>query len=378
MTTLPPPSHRPTAAPDRSPTAQRRRVHGPARPALGRSNGQPSGRSSGRSLRRLVPAVVLVAVAAAVAACTSSSSTATGSSATTGRGAGAGGAGATVPAADPVAALPALQVTATEHADGAAMAYGFDGPSSVPAGKVLVEVRNDGKEEHQAAVARLAPGVTYDQLEAAIATNPNAALPLVEVVGGPAGVAPGATGKGIVELTPGQYVLYCFVADAQGTPHLAHGMHRRLEVTGGAASTTAGSAGASSSIPTAGTVTLQDFGILLPDGFGGKGWYEVVNDGPQPHEAVIYKAAPGHTSAELSAYLAKVGAALSGTGPMPTDPFPGVPAGGVSAAAKGSDQWIWLDLDPSGQHLFLCGIPDTTKGFIPHFMEGMTTTWPSS
>lgn len=125
-------------------------------------------------------------------------------------------------------------------------------------------------------------------------------------------------------------------------PHLAHGMHRRLEVTGpagggpsGTPASTQASTPGGAPIPTAGTITLQDFGILLPDGFAGKGWYQVVNDGPQPHEAVIYKAAPGHTSAELSTYLTRIGAALSGTGPMPTDPFPGVPAGGVSAAAKG-------------------------------------------
>lgn len=168
----PSPTPTPTSSAPVSGRGRRRSLAPP-----GRRRGLGGAHERGHRVRRLVPVVALVALAAAVAACTSSgSTTAAGGSATTAAG-GRAAAGTTVAGADPVASLPTLRATATEHADGAAMAYGFDGPTSVPAGKVLVEVRNDGKEEHQAAVARLAPGVTYEQLEAAIATNPMAGFP---------------------------------------------------------------------------------------------------------------------------------------------------------------------------------------------------------
>lgn len=325
----------------------------------------------------LLPAIGLVALAIVVAACTASTSTAT-SPATVGSPAQGAGTTAAPPAADPATALPAFRLTATEHHDGGATTYGYEGPTAVPAGPTVIELVNDGAEEHQAGVGRLKPGVTYDKVEETVAAaGPELAFGLLEALGGPAGVAPGTTGRTIVDLPPGQYYVYCFVPDAQGVPHLSHGMRQRFEVTGSATAGTTGTA-APAPVPSAGTIDLQDFGIILPDGFAGRGWYRVDNAGPQQHEAVIYRATPGHTGKDLDAYLAAAGAAQQGGTAMPTEPFPGVAAGGVSAAVQGVTQWVWLDLDPSGQYVFLCGIPDPLKGFVPHFMEGMKTTWPTA
>lgn len=286
------------------------------------------------------------------------------------------GAAATTVATDPLASLPTLDLQAVEHHAGAATTYGFDGPTSVPAGKVVIRLTNGGTEEHQAGVARLKPGVSADQVDAIVASgNPMPALALIDPLGGPAAVAPKGTGKGIVELKPGQYYLYCFVQDAAGIPHMAHGMVTKLEVTAPTPSTTPPAA---ASIPEAGTITMKDFGIVLSDGFGAKGWYRVTNTGAQNHEALVYRPAAGKSPRDLSDAMTAYTDALSGKGPMPTEPFPAEGVGGASAAAPGFDQWVWLELDPSNRYLFICGIPDAEKGMVPHFMEGMSTWWPAT
>ncbi len=331
------------------------------------------------STRTTITALLLlgsVTTACTTATTGSTTGSATGSTGTgiartgtTGTGAGtATTAGRTGTTVDPAAALPALALRVVENATGATK-YGYEGPSSITAGNVLVQLTNGGTEEHQAGVGRLKDGVTYEQLDQAVAANPELAAGLLDLRGGSAAVGPGAVGKSIVSVTPGKYVVFCFVADATGQPHLAHGMIHRFEATPGAG---AGTTVAPPPIAVAGTITLQDFGILLPDDFTGKGWYEVRNVGRQLHEALGYELAAGVTPKDFDTYMRT----YAQTGQPPAGPPPYTAATGPSAASSGTTQWVHFDLDPAKRYVFVCGIPDFEKGLTPHFMEGMVTYWP--
>jgi uncharacterized cupredoxin-like copper-binding protein len=270
------------------------------------------------------------------------------------------------PAPDPQ--LPTLQLTANESGD----MFTYRGPTQATAGPVLLELSNTGQIDHQAGIAKLKPNVTPDQVEQAFkGPNPSVALALVDFSGGTNGVAPGKTGKTVVQLTPGDYEVYCFIPDMMGKPHVAHGMFQRLTVTAG------GPAGTAPPVADAGTITMKDFSVILPDDFTGKGWYRVVNEGQQPHEAGAFQLAPGKTVDDFKTWQAAADAAAAGKGPGPTTPPPIMSAGGAAAASPGVDQWIQLDLDPSQHYVFVCFVPDVTKGFTPHWMEGMITPWPA-
>jgi hypothetical protein len=69
--------------------------------------------------------------------------------------------------------------------------FSYSTPRTVSAGWTRTTIRNRGGEEHEAQLARLNPGVTFVQLQAAAARgNPNALLALVTPAGGPNAVAP--------------------------------------------------------------------------------------------------------------------------------------------------------------------------------------------
>ncbi|MFN8038066.1 MAG: hypothetical protein U0Q07_02550 [Acidimicrobiales bacterium] len=326
-------------------------------------------RSAATRVRRGWTIALLVAAAAtAVVACGGdggSGGSRSGGSAAVSPTAG----GATTEPADP--AMPRVTITAEESGD----AYTYAGLTDLPAGPVLVELTNKGRLEHQATFARLKDGVTYSQVDEILhGANPTLALALVNLSGGPNAVGPGATGKVVVDLTPGDYYVVCAIPDEQGKPHISHGMVQKVKVTAATSATTP----AAKAVPSKGTITLQDFSVILPDGFTGQGWYEVVNEGKQPHEAAAYRLAAGATSADFQAWQAQADAATAGKGAPPSTPPPFTAAGGVAAADPGVTQWVHLDLDPANRYLFVCFIPDVAKGFTPHWMEGMLTPWPSS
>jgi uncharacterized cupredoxin-like copper-binding protein len=57
-------------------------------------------------------------------------------------------------------------------------------------------------------------------------------MPPVEPVGGFAGLDKGKAGWLTITLTPGNYLLNCYVPDAKdGKPHFVHGMVQQITVT---------------------------------------------------------------------------------------------------------------------------------------------------
>lgn len=232
--------------------------------------------------------------------------------------------------------IPQIVIKATD--------YAFDAPAQVNAGLISVRLENNGQELHHAQLARLQDGKTMADLQAAFAQGEQAAIALLEFVGGPSVLDPGKSQEVVLDLKAGNYVLLCFIASADGVPHLAKGMVKPIQVVA------AGQSGAQA--PKADlSIVLKDFGFEMPTEVkAGKQNWEIKNAGPQLHEMVIFKLAPGKTMADIGAFFQS-----------PAGPPPFEAVGGMQALSVGKSAWLSLDLQP-GNYVALCNVPDPASG----------------
>ena len=234
--------------------------------------------------------------------------------------------------------------------------FAYDAPDTITGGLVKLTLTNNGKEPHQAQVVRLNDGVTPTQLQGALQNpDPAALLKMVTTTGGPNVIDPGQSQSVIGNLTPGNYVLLCFVSGEDNIPHLAKGMVKTFTVT------------ASGNPPAAPETTNKlitaDFNFLGVDTLAsGNQTIEVTNGGPQPHETTMIRLKGGLTVDQLKAVLA------SSEGPPPGPP-PFDDVGGLGAMNAGGKGFIQTNLTP-GSYAFLCFVPDATTG-KPHAELGM-------
>lgn len=230
----------------------------------------------------------------------------------------------------------------------------FEAPEEMPAGLITFAFKNEGAEVHHVQIARLNDGVTFEQFMAAFEQGEAAAMPLITPVGGPSLTNPGQTARVTLNLEPGAYVLLCLVPDAEGIPHLAHGMARPLTITGDVATQPEPQADL--------TISMADFQYSMPTEVeAGPQTWKVVNDGPQPHELVLHKLASGKTAEDVIAFFHT---------PQGQPPFTN--AGGMQGLSQGGVGWVQLDLAP-GTYVAICYIPDPTSG-TRHMDLGMVRT----
>jgi uncharacterized cupredoxin-like copper-binding protein/plastocyanin len=231
--------------------------------------------------------------------------------------------------------------------------YAFAAADTIVAGLTTFRLINAGREPHQAVVTG-SPTKTFAELEAALMVEG----PIPDWLTFPA--APGVVAAGdssivTTNVTPGNYVIVCFIPSPDGKLHVAKGMFRRLVVV--AAPQGAGAAPE----PTADvTVTLSDYAFTLSTPLtAGTHTIRVENAGPQLHEFTVERLLPGKTLADWQAWMA---------GGMRGRP-PAEPAGGLVGPAKGQAGWLILTLQP-GNYLLNCYVPDAKDG-KPHFLHGM-------
>ncbi|PNY79474.1 hypothetical protein [Deinococcus koreensis] len=263
-----------------------------------------------------------------------------------------------------LSAALALGSTSLAHAGhGAAQVegkdYAFTTLAPMTTGWTTFAFKNTGKELHHFQIARLPDGQTFDAFVADLKARGEAAAAGVEFVGGVGLLLPGASQTATVNLNrPGTYVQLCFVPDAKGVPHLALGMLNAFQVQAAAGDATAGTANAA---PRADVqISLEDFGFQMPGSIkAGKQVWQIVNKGPEPHEAMIFRLLPGKTVADALAGLAN-----------PAGPQAAMPVGGLQAVNKGRSSYADLNLE-AGDYLLLCLIPSAAQGGKPHFALGM-------
>jgi hypothetical protein len=232
--------------------------------------------------------------------------------------------------------------------------FTFEAPETAPAGMITFSFKNAGAAVHHIQVARLNDGVTFDQLMAAFKQGESAAFPLFAPVGGPSLTDPGNSARVTLDLDPGAYALLCLVPDAEGIPHLAHGMARPLTITSDTATQPEPQADL--------TVAMADFQYTLPGEVGaGPQTWKIVNDGPQPHELALHKLVSGKSAEDVIAFFHQ---------PQGQPPFTN--AGGMQGLPQGGAGWAHLDLAP-GTYVAICYIPDPSSG-KRHMDLGMVKT----
>ncbi len=231
--------------------------------------------------------------------------------------------------------------------------FSFDAPDTIPAGLTTVKMHNAGKEVHQVVFIRIDSGKTMAETQAAL-TNPNMAVPGWMVFPlGANGVVPTDSSNATATLTAGHYVLVCFLPSADGTPHVAKGMVRPIEVT---ASTAAAAPEPAADV----VMTAKDFtwDLSVPV-TAGSHTIRFENAGPQLHEVQIMQLAPGKTAKDISKWMA---AGMKGEPPAR-------PVGGFAGAMPGGHGFFTATF-AAGKYVFLCFVPDS-KDFKPHVVHGM-------
>lgn len=125
----------------------------------------------------------------------------------------------------PAAAAPSPDVVLTLRD------YRFDLSKPLARGRQTIEVRTAANTQpHEVELIRLAPGKTAEQMLAWL-TKPEGPPP-GQGLGGVAATVPGSTNYFTAELTPGSYLLICFLPDAKdGKPHFMHGMTQTVTVS---------------------------------------------------------------------------------------------------------------------------------------------------
>lgn len=264
-------------------------------------------------------------------------------------------------------AYPELVMTATDFA------FEISGP--VSAGPTLVTMVNDGAEPHHAQLMQLNDGMTFDDVGAALGgQDPNAIFGIGRFVGGPSAAGPGSQSQVILDLQPGVYVALCFIASPDGVPHLAKGMVQSFEVTASDAPAAAPEADA--------TVVMLDFAFDMPDQVSaGPQIWEVVNEGPQPHEIGLLRLAPGVTPDQaLGMFGGSPASPAAGhdehgaaSPEAAGDPPPFTAVGGMQGMATGLRGWVILNLEP-GTYVAVCFIPDPATGQT-HVALGMAAAF---
>lgn len=242
------------------------------------------------------------------------------------------------------AAPPVIEIMASD--------YAFDAPDTLPSGLVTIRLMNHGQEPHHAQLLRLNSGVSFGDFTQALQDEGEAAIQLTTLTGGPGALSPLKSTEVTLDLTPGDYVLACFISSEDGVPHLAKGMLKPIKVTAGS--------NPNKDVPdVAGTLNMRDFTFDIPDTVpAGPLTYRVVNAGPQPHELNILKLADGASISDLQSWSPE-----SGTPP----PFEAV--GGMNGLSQGEADYVTIDLEP-GQYVAICNIPDPGSG-VPHSRLGM-------
>jgi len=126
------------------------------------------------------------------------------------------------------AAEPSADVTITESD------YKFDIPANITAGNHTFKIVNSGPQPHEVEIIRLAPGKTmkdFGEFMAKAYADKVDGPPPGDGLGGITAMIPGGTEYFTANMTPGNYVMICFVPDMKdGKPHADHGMVKEFTV----------------------------------------------------------------------------------------------------------------------------------------------------
>jgi hypothetical protein len=240
--------------------------------------------------------------------------------------------------------------------------FAFDAPKTIPAGMTSFKLVNDGKNLHHLQIVKLEEGKTFADLQAFL-KNPGPTPAWIVSVGGPNAAVPGSTIEATLNLEAGNYVIACFIpSPGDPAPHFTKGMIQPLTVTAASGVAQAGASMVEAPTPAVHLV-LKDYGFAFSKPLhAGKNVIHVMNEGPQEHEAVFVKLAPGKHISDFNTWAT--------TGDMKGPP-PAMPVDGMAGLAKGRTGIFTANLTP-GTYGLICFAPDAKDGKA-HSVHGMTS-----
>jgi hypothetical protein len=239
-----------------------------------------------------------------------------------------------------VALAPAeFTVTMTDNA--------FSAADTIAPGMTAIRIVNQGAVHHQMILARIDSGRTMADVEGALSSPETPGW--IVVVGGGGAIPAGASNVAVSDLSPGLYVMLCFLQNAPDQPpHFVLGMVRPLVVAGERPD-------AAAPVVT-GEIAMHDYGFDLPTLTAGPQVLRVVNNGKEIHEIHVARIPEGMTFDQFMASL------TSGAEPVGED------LGGNGALSPGLANWWQADL-AAGTYAVLCFVPSPDG--TPHMMKGM-------
>jgi hypothetical protein len=226
--------------------------------------------------------------------------------------------------------------------------YSYLVPESVPGGWTTLAFENTGKEPHEFALAKLANGMTMEDVEAYLADPAAQQQPppaWVEIRAGIPTLDSGEEAALSQQLEPGRYALICFLPDPKGVPHFARGMVRELVVEGDARA----------AAPKADATLSLGPGLTAPDVEGGKRTLELRNDGDEPASVFLTAFEPGKTEADLTRWEEN---GLRG-------PAPATFLGGAIDVPPHSTVYYTITLDKGREYTLLDDENDRQLTFTP-------------
>jgi len=268
--------------------------------------------------------------------------------------------------------LPELSITATDD--------GYEGvPAETEAGRYLVTFRNEGTGSYvseseggpsAAGFVRLPEGQTLDDLmpagmaspAAEEAPDPAAFAWLYDAyIAGGAAAEPGGTSQAVVDLPPGEYVVWgddpTAMADA---PSMTVTGEMPADLPEPEADVTVTEIG-----------TAEGYAFEYSGEFGpGTQVVRIDNKSDQPHFVEWARLPVPVTEEQLLQFFMLDETATPPPG-LPELNFEELALGGYAPTqSAGTTQWVAINLE-AGPHWVACWVPDPAQEGIPHAMEGM-------
>jgi hypothetical protein len=228
-------------------------------------------------------------------------------------------------------------------------------PRQVEAGRTLITFRNGVAGDVAPEIVRLPAGKTVDDVKAAFASPESVPDWFFQAVypGSPGVIGAGGQSQAIVDLSPGEYVVFSIEAP-----------ERAQALTVFTADQTAEAAEPEATA----TVTVREFAFALPATLkAGKQVWKIVNNGEQAHEVTLAQIPDGTTIEQIQTLMSLPEDAERPEG-LP-DPSAFVTVGGLGFLSPGQAAWSVLDLEP-GTYAAFCYVPDQQTG-MPHAFMGM-------
>lgn len=247
---------------------------------------------------------------------------------------------------------------------------GFDVPSSIPAGRYLVNVTNNASDAAGASFLMPPADWTLDEVQAAFAPPesedappPNFSWLYRAPIAGGAGGPPGGTYQAVIDLQPGRWVVW---GDDPGSPIPL----TEVQVTG-AMPDTLREITPAVTITATSTGTGYDFAIE-GEIVAGQQLVEFYNKTDQPHfVASLISPVALNDEMFMSLFMMEEGAT-----PAPDSGLPALEEildnpSYIPTISAGTKTWAVMDFQP-GYHTLVCFVPDlNSPEGIPHAAEGM-------